>query len=338
MIATPLRLRSLAELLREPGALEPPAAVVPRLAWAGCVTLVAGREKLAGKSTLLTAAAAAVTAGRPFLGAPPRPGTVLWVSADLEPPRVISERAARFGADPERLFVLWPGAAPYGDLRAALERLPEAPVLVIIDTLVNFVRAHVERVAAADDWATVLLPLRELAQASNLAIALSHHAKKDGSGYRDSTAIGANVDALVTVVADDPDHPALRRVEVVARWWAEPFALELGSDDEYRVTTAPAAPISGAALARAAILDAMRAAPGRVWTTREVGEVIGRSPDRALAHLRALAALRPAPIIRAPGGPGSTGRLAGCPDLRTSARGGLRRYGGAHNLRTSAPH
>src|SRR3989442_1659644 len=72
-------LRSLAELLTDPDALKPPEAVVPRLAYRGRVALIAGREKLSGKSTLLTAGAAAVTRGTDFLGERCAAGQVLWV-------------------------------------------------------------------------------------------------------------------------------------------------------------------------------------------------------------------------------------------------------------------
>jgi len=48
--------RSLAELLADPDALNPPEPVIPRLAYRGRVTLLAAREK-AGKSTVFTARA-----------------------------------------------------------------------------------------------------------------------------------------------------------------------------------------------------------------------------------------------------------------------------------------
>ena len=56
---------TLRELLENP--VELPPAVVPRLAWPGRSTLLAAREK-EGKSTLMTAAAAAVSRGSSFLG------------------------------------------------------------------------------------------------------------------------------------------------------------------------------------------------------------------------------------------------------------------------------
>src|SRR5437899_10234157 len=86
-----LTLRSVAQLLDDPDALKPPRAIVPRLAWHGRLVLLSGREKLSGKSTLMTAAAAAVTDAlmfpeteadeRQFLDGPVDPGSVLWVSS-----------------------------------------------------------------------------------------------------------------------------------------------------------------------------------------------------------------------------------------------------------------
>src|SRR6266851_2237255 len=71
------RSRSLAQLLLDPEATKPPPVVVPGLAWKGRLTLVAAREGT-GKSTLLSAVAAAVTTGGEFLGERCAKGMVLW--------------------------------------------------------------------------------------------------------------------------------------------------------------------------------------------------------------------------------------------------------------------
>jgi hypothetical protein len=70
-------VRRLADILASPNALRPPEPVVPRIAWAGRVTLLAAREKL-GKTTLAAAAAAAVSTGSPWLNERVTPGDVLW--------------------------------------------------------------------------------------------------------------------------------------------------------------------------------------------------------------------------------------------------------------------
>ncbi len=74
-------IRTLADIARDPTALEPPTVVVPRLAWRGRVTMLAAREK-DGKSTLATAAAAAASGGARWLGDPTLRGSVLWVGLE----------------------------------------------------------------------------------------------------------------------------------------------------------------------------------------------------------------------------------------------------------------
>jgi hypothetical protein len=71
-----LGLKTLRELLDDPGALEPPEPVADRIVYKGYGTLLASREKL-GKSTLTCAVAAAVSAGTPWLDSPATPGRVL---------------------------------------------------------------------------------------------------------------------------------------------------------------------------------------------------------------------------------------------------------------------
>jgi hypothetical protein len=220
-------LRSLAELLADPDSLKPPEAVVPRLAYRGRVSLVVGREKLGGKSTLLTAGAAAVTRGAHFLREPSALGPILWVTADQEHAAEITQRAMRFGADPERFHVLWPHD-PVADLQVALERVQ--PVLLVIDTLANFARTVVSDPHSSAEWPAVLLPLVTLAREQGIAVLISHHAKKaDGGGYRDSTAIGAIVDMLLELTPDTGD-PARRNVAALGRWPAANFAVALVGD------------------------------------------------------------------------------------------------------------
>ncbi len=218
-------LRSLETLLADPESLKPPEAVVPRLAYRARVSLVIGREKSGGKSTLLTAGSAAVSTGRDFLGERCPTGPVLWVTADQEHAAEITQRAARFGADPARFFVLWPRQA-FADLHTALAQV--MPVLLVIDTLANF--AQVDDPHSSAEWPRTLLPLLVIARERQLAVALAHHAKKsEGGGYRDSTAIGANVDLLLEL-RPDTGNVARRHVSVLGRWPAANFTVELVGD------------------------------------------------------------------------------------------------------------
>src|SRR5439155_8742750 len=123
--------------------------------------LIVGREKLSGKSTFVTAGAAAVTRGAEFLGERCLEGDVLWVSADQELAREIVQRAQRFKAEPARFHILWPRDS-YADLMASLDRLYPFPVLVVIDTLANF--ARVEDPHSSAEWPNVLMPLVRVAR------------------------------------------------------------------------------------------------------------------------------------------------------------------------------
>jgi AAA domain-containing protein len=229
-------VRSLADLLLDPDILKPPEAVAPRLAYRGRTSLIAGREKTSGKSTLLTAAAAAVTRGADFLDGRCLEGPVLWVTADQEHAGDIVRRAVRFGAAPARFSVLWP-RKPFADLVATLALSAESPdpfpVLVVIDTLANF--ARVEDPFSSAEWPNVLMPLVRVARDLNAAVVLTHHAGKgDNGGYRDSTAIGAIVDCILEL-APDTTNPARRHVKALGRWPMSNFTVELGGDQYTQV-------------------------------------------------------------------------------------------------------
>ena len=77
----PEPIRTLAEWLTDPGALEPPPMIIPYLALAGRVTLLAAKEKV-GKSTFMGQCVAAFSQGAEFLGQPCGPGKVLWYALD----------------------------------------------------------------------------------------------------------------------------------------------------------------------------------------------------------------------------------------------------------------
>lgn len=221
------RVFSLARILEDPQALAPPAFVIPRLAWRGRVSLLVGREKLSGKSTLLTAGCAAVTRGREFLGERAVEGTVLWVSADQEHAAELVQRALRFGADPTRFHVLWPRNS-FDDLNQVLDALEPTPALVVIDTLASF--TQVEDPHSSAEWPRHLLPLLTMARATDIAVVLVHHANKsENGGYRDSSAIAASVDMLLTLTREG-ESVTRRQVAPLGRWPMSDFVVDLVGD------------------------------------------------------------------------------------------------------------
>src|SRR6185503_16998749 len=190
---------SLRFVMDNPELMEKPTALVPLIAWRGRVTLLAGREKQAGKSTLLAAAAKAVAQAKQFLGADTceRPAPVLWISADEEHTADVATRFLPIGASRDRIALLYPSGS-LSERLAELERTVEhtKPALVIIDTLSNF--ARVRDPFSSTEWPEILLRIKRLARTHDAAIVLVHHtAKNSPKEYRDSTSIGATVDQIV---------------------------------------------------------------------------------------------------------------------------------------------
>jgi hypothetical protein len=224
------RYRTLREVLADPEVLNPPRAVVPRLAWAGRVVLLAAREK-AGKSTFAGQAAAALSAGGTFLGERLAEEHVLWLGLEEH----IGDTARRFadmGANPDNLTV---AEAP--ETLAELEAwvADVRPALVVIDTLAALTAGWVSDANDAAQWAPVMRDLAKIAREHDTAILLLAHATKQGTQYRGSTAIGAGVDAVLTMRAkgDDADPAApslnddgLRTIAAKGRWPMQAFAVQ----------------------------------------------------------------------------------------------------------------
>lgn len=217
--AEPIRLRSLAEVLANPGALALPHVIIPRLAWAGRVTLLAGREKLAGKSTLAAAGVAAATNGRPFLGELSGLATAVWWSADREAEADVARRFVRFYANPNNVY-LPPYDATLDDVMHATRGIGE-PVVLVVDTLTAATVGLVLNANSASEWTPVLLPLIALARETDTAVVLNHHANRATGEYRDSTNIGALVDMVCRIEAVT-DDPAVRVVRSLGRWPTDP--------------------------------------------------------------------------------------------------------------------
>lgn len=216
-------IRTLSEILANPEALQPPEPIIPGLAYRGRVTLLAAREK-AGKSTLMGTAAAALSAGASFAGQPLRRGRVLWIGLE-EHEGDIARRFVEAGADPDRVFVI---GSLLGDkleeIAAAAEQV--RPDLLVLDTLPALAEGLVTDSGSSAQWTRVMSALTGIARDSSAASVLLHHARRSDGSYRDSSAIGAGVDAIIEMSEVSSD-PALRRFQPKARWKAEEFSLRL---------------------------------------------------------------------------------------------------------------
>ena len=212
---------TLAELLtQDPDLLAPREPVIQGLAWRGRVSLLHSREKV-GKSTIMGAASSSLTSGRPFLGrTPDAPARVLLFN--LEEHRAdAAQRAVTFGADAERLYLLGWTPTPLSTLRRAIREVD--PALVVVDTLASYAEAAAPDSGSSSEWKAVIGPLVRLARDHETALVILHHSTKGTGDYRDSTAIGAEVDMLISM--KEGDVPGLRNLEPKGRWKVDPFSV-----------------------------------------------------------------------------------------------------------------
>ena len=217
---------------------EGPPLIARGLAWQGRVTILHSREKV-GKSTYVSAGVAAVTQGTPFLDRPTRQGPVLWFGE--EAPGDIRQRLNQWGAECHRItFGNRLGRTPTDpdSLPSLVTRV--RPVLVIMDTLTTFVAAMgIRDVHGAGDLGAALASLVLLARDSDAAIVILHHNRKNPSSaaetgdkfgeYRDSTAIGAAADMIVSL---SPEPPGIRtrRLTLKGRWFEPTLVVTLGPE------------------------------------------------------------------------------------------------------------
>jgi AAA domain len=213
ILAAPSPYRTLAEILADPKILEPPETVVPRLAWRGRVTLLAAREK-DGKSTLAGAAAAAVTCGTPFLDGIALHGVVVIAGLE-EHPGEIARRLVGFKADPRMVHIAtYTEVSPVIELEMAVGQI--RPALVIVDTLSAIAEGKLED-GSAKAWQPLMAALTKLARGYDCAVIIVHHARKSDGAYRDSSAIGANVDCIIEMRSDERD-PNARNLKARGRF------------------------------------------------------------------------------------------------------------------------
>lgn len=135
------------------------------------------------------------------------------------------ERFQQFDADPHRIFVLESLGKPFDELAAAVAE--SDAVLVVVDTLSRFAHAMVKDPSSSTEWTRVMAGLARIARETGAAVLVLHHACK-GGGYRDSTAIGAGVDALFEMTAGEDG--TTRKIKGRGRWPIQDFSLRLEED------------------------------------------------------------------------------------------------------------
>ncbi|NIQ87293.1 MAG: AAA family ATPase [Acidobacteria bacterium] len=223
---------TLADLAADPSMLDAPTPLSRWLAWRRNVTLLWGREKDAGKSTLATSdAVAALDAGL----------TVFWLSADEDPGHVL-RRFAALKAPLDRVGILSPQAHAARVTWPAVETLiaERRPDVVYVDALSSVlmrIDGEVPEHSAGERWHGLVARFAEWARAYDAAVVIIHHETKASGEARGSTGIRAGVDMGIRLArpSNVTDNSNLRELTCVGRWpVANPVRLEFDAATGYR--------------------------------------------------------------------------------------------------------
>ena len=218
--------------------VEGPPVVAPLIAHEGRVTLFHAREK-AGKSSFVSAAVAAVTRGRAFLGVPVAAGVVVWVGEEAAAD--VKGRLTRDDGDLDRVLFI-PSPSPVHQDEASLPQLVARfrPRWLIIDTWTHYLTS-VHRTSNRGGLveARRLGDVVALARQYGTAVTISHHDQKQAprgdelGTYRGPTAIGAGVDMLVSMRRGRTARA--RRLISYGRWQQQPMTIEWSPACGYRI-------------------------------------------------------------------------------------------------------
>lgn len=207
---------------------------------AGAITLIDGKPKVAGKSTLVLRMVAAVLSGSAFLGRPTTQSPVVMLSE--ERPETFRQGLRRAGlltaGDLHVVFHQDLKEMPWPDVMmlATWKCETVGSRLLIIDTLAQFCADTETNGRKALD---AMRPL-QAAAAAGIGIVCIRHERKSGGDVGDSarggTAVTGAADIVLAVKRDAEEHGRARTIHALSRFDGVPgtTTVELG-DDGYEV-------------------------------------------------------------------------------------------------------
>lgn len=206
-----------------------PEAIIPLLAWRQRITLLAGREKKAGKTTLAATAAAKLTSGGTHLGQRLTPAPVLWTIAEGHYGDVLRTMQDA-GADLAHVQIHNQlGTQRLAQLESNISH--HRPAVTFIDTLASFTDDRITNAAGSDNWVSIMNTLTRFAQQYDCAIVIIAHTRKDDEEVRDSTAIAAGADMILMITGHRQNNT--RRITAQGRWHVDHHTITLDGA-EYR--------------------------------------------------------------------------------------------------------
>ena len=282
-----LAFRTGAELAREtPAATEWIAR--PWVA-AGSITELAGKVKLAGKTTFVTHLVAALLDGASFLGQATSPTPVVYLTE--QPPasfRVAMERARLVGR-PDFVVLPWNNTVGHSwemVARSAVEECKRRDAkLLVVDTLGQFAGLVGDSENNAGDALRALQPL-QTAAAQGLSIIVVRHERKSGGvvgdAGRGSSAYAGAVDIVLSLRRlGGNTRPTVRAIHGISRFNDVPDELVVELVDGTFVPRGRAADVA----AREAEAIILAAAPPSEQEAMTVDDLVeGADVKRATAH------------------------------------------------------
>lgn len=184
------------------------------------------------KTFFLLALAFSVATGIPFFGRKVKRGLVVYVAAEGSaglPVRVGAWKQSNEFYDKAGVYFLTEpvqllDAPAVGTFLAALDTLPEPPVLIIFDTLHRCMAGADEN--SAKDMGIAIQAIDVIRNATKAAVVVAHHTPRDSDRERGSTSLRGAADTMVLLKRED------RRLTVTCEKQKEaehfkPYALEL---------------------------------------------------------------------------------------------------------------
>jgi archaellum biogenesis ATPase FlaH len=184
------------------------------------VTMLFGQEK-SGKSIVSWDLCKHIANGKAWLNRKTVKTPCLYL--DLEDGILGQYIGWTVGVGPEKvrfITVRSKGGIPALDDPTLLALCLEKQPVIVLDSLHKLFTREKDRKGAsawnAGDYEPVLEKIRHLCVAGATVILIHHSTKADGEQYRDSSAIGANVDFLFAVVGDTPES-GVKRVHLIGK-------------------------------------------------------------------------------------------------------------------------